>query len=173
MLKSLLPIGVKINITNDDIRLKSTLTTNKTIRFTKRKFFYTILGFTQSHLGLQGYIYGFFQLIPGLYKSYKPGNITGIDKVHLKCDCIQGSLVNGIREPISYSFALSLPPGHKVFKTPRKLIIQKMNKSVLSHTKFYFQDDVGKPTDFNEKTIRFTCQVIKIKQMNETRYDSS
>ena len=35
MLKSLLPIEVKVNITIDDIRLKSNLTTNKTIRFTK------------------------------------------------------------------------------------------------------------------------------------------
>ena len=31
----------------------------------------------------------------------------GVDKVHLKADCVQGSIVNGIREPILYSFALS------------------------------------------------------------------
>ena len=48
MLKSLLPKEVKVNNTIDDIRLKSNLTTNKTIRFTKKSFFYVILGFTQS-----------------------------------------------------------------------------------------------------------------------------
>ena len=48
-------------------------------------------------------------MIAGSYKSDKPINITGIDKIHLKCDCIQGSIVNGIREPILYSFALSSP----------------------------------------------------------------
>ena len=39
MLKSLLPNEVKVNITIDDFRLKSNLTTNKTIRFTKKFFF--------------------------------------------------------------------------------------------------------------------------------------
>ena len=56
--------------------------------------------------------------MPGSYEGYRPINITGIDKVHLKCDCIQGSIVNGVREPILYSFALSSPAGHKVIKEP-------------------------------------------------------
>ena len=38
-IKSLLPNDVKVNITIDDIRLKSKLTTNKTIKFTKKIFF--------------------------------------------------------------------------------------------------------------------------------------
>ena len=66
------------------------------------------MGFTQSHSGLSGDIEGFIQFIPGSYKSNKPIIITGIDKIHLKCDCI-----NGCRGPILYSFALDKPPGHK------------------------------------------------------------
>ena len=42
----LFPKEVKVKITIDDIRLKSTLTTNITIKFTKKSFFYKILGFT-------------------------------------------------------------------------------------------------------------------------------
>ena len=90
IVKSLLPDEVKVNITIDDTRLKSNLTTNKTIRFTKKSFFFTILGFIQSHSGPLCDIDGFVQLIPGTCKSDKPINITGIDKVHLKCDCING-----------------------------------------------------------------------------------
>ena len=97
MLKSLLPKELKVNITIDDVRLKSNLTTNKTIKFTKNCFFYIILGFTQSHSGDNP---GFIQLIPGSYKSDKPLNITGIDKVQLKYDCIYGSIVIGTREQI-------------------------------------------------------------------------
>ena len=51
MLRNLLPKEVKVNITIDDIRLKSNLNTNKTIRFTKRSFLYTILGFTPFFFG--------------------------------------------------------------------------------------------------------------------------
>ena len=38
MVKSLLPKEVKVNITIDDINLKSNLTNNKLIRFTKKSF---------------------------------------------------------------------------------------------------------------------------------------
>ena len=33
------------------------------------------------------------------------------DEVKSRCDCIEGSTVNGVREPI---FTLDEPPGHKI-----------------------------------------------------------
>ena len=95
-LKHILSDNVKVNVTIDDIRLKSNLKTNQTLIFTEKSFIYTILGFTQSRSYLLDDIDGFYQLISGSNKSDKPINITGIDKIHLKCDCIQGSIVNGI-----------------------------------------------------------------------------
>ena len=124
-LKHILPDIVKVNITIDDIGLKSNLKINQTLIFTEKSSFYTILGFTQSRSYPLDDIDGFNQLIAGSYKSDEPINITGIDKIHLKCDCIQGSIVNGIREPILYSFALSSPPGHKLYKEPRIKLFKK------------------------------------------------
>ena len=86
----------------------------------------------------------------------------GVHKVHLKRDCIIGSIVNGVREPILYSFALSSPPGPKIYKEPRKNFLKRLKKSALSHIKFYFEDDDHKPVNFNGKTLSFTCQLIKI-----------
>ena len=88
ILKHILPDNVKVNITIDDIRLKSNLKTNQTLIFTKKSFFYTILGFSQSRSYPLDDIDGFYQLIAGSCISDKPINITGIDKIHLKCDCI-------------------------------------------------------------------------------------
>ena len=161
-LKHISPDNVKINITIDDIRLKSNIKFNQTLIFTEKSFFYTILGFTQSRLYPLDDIDGFYQLIAGSYKSDRPIDITGIDKIHLKCDCIQGSIVNGIREPILYSFALSSPPGHKIYKEPRIKLFKKINKSILSHITFYSEDDDHKPVDFHNETISFTCQLIKL-----------
>ena len=161
-LKHILPNNVKVNITIDDIRLKSNLKINRTVIFTEKSSFYTNLGFTQSRSYPLHDIDGFYQLIAGSYKSDKPINITGIDKVHLKCDCIQGSIVNGKREPILYSFALSSPPGHKIYKEPRFKLFKKINKSLLSHITYFFEDDDHKAVDFNNETISFTCQLIKI-----------
>ena len=91
---------MEVTITIDDIRLKSDLKSIQNLTFTKESFFDTILGSNDSHLEEIGDIEGFVQLIPRSYKSDESNNITGIGKVHLKCNCTNGSLLNGIREPI-------------------------------------------------------------------------
>ena len=161
-LKNILPNNVKINVTIDERKYKTDLKINQTLIFTNKSFFYTILGFTQSHSYPLEDIEGFYQLIAGLYKSERPINITGIDKVHLKCDCIDGSIMNGTREPFLYSFSLDQPPGHKIYKEPKVKLFKKVNKSILSHITFYFEDDDYKSVDFNNEIVLFTCQLIKI-----------
>ena len=86
MLKSLLPADAKANFKFDGIRLTWNITTNKAIKFPEKMFFYTLLGFIQNHSGVLGDIEGFVQLIAGTYISDKPIKITGLDKLHSKCD---------------------------------------------------------------------------------------
>ena len=161
-LKNILPNNIKRNISIDERKYKTDLKISQTLIFTNKSFFYTILGFTQSHQGPLNDIEGFYQILPGSYKSNKPINIIGIDKFHLKCDCIDGSIMNGTREPILYSFALDQPPNHKIYKERKVKLFKKINKSVLSHITFYFEDDDYKPVDFNNEIVLFTCQLIKI-----------
>ena len=92
---------------------------------------------TQSYSGPLGDLGGYIQLIPGTYKSDRPIIVTSLHKVHLKCDCIQGSVSNGIREPVIFGFALDQPPGHKTLKEPRIKLFKKINKSVLTHHIFF------------------------------------
>ena len=92
----------KINIEADTISMKSVLTTSYSIYFNSE--LNTLLGFTN-----KGYSAGF-------HISEKPVMITTTDKVHIKCDCVDGSIVNGIREQILFSFNLSAPPGYKILK---------------------------------------------------------
>ena len=160
--ENILPNNVKIDITIDERKYKADLKINQTLIFTNKSFFYTILGFTRSHSYPLEDIEGFYQLIAGSYKSERPINITGIDKVHLKRDCIDGSIMNGTREPILYSFSLDQPPVHKIYKEPKVKLFKKINKSVLSHITFCFEDDDYKPVDFNHEIVLFTCQLIKI-----------
>ena len=161
-LKIILPDNVKINVTIDERKYKTDLKINQTLIFTNKSSFYTILGFTQSHSYPLDDIDGFYQLIQGSYIGEKLINITRIDKVHLKRDCIDGSIMNGIREPILYSLALDQPPGYKIYKEPKVKVFKKINKSVLSHIIFYLEDDVYKPVDFNVEPISFTCLLIKL-----------
>ena len=47
------------------------------------------------------------------------------DKNRLKCSCTDGSLSNGIREPILSSFGLSKPRGFTVFGQPESSHFKK------------------------------------------------
>ena len=106
-----------------------------------------------------GYIKGFVQLIPGSYKSNRTINITGFDKVHLKTGFISGSILDGLRQPILFSFATDKPPGHKFCEEPKSKLFKKLNKAVLSLITLYLEDDDLKPVDYNGETISFTCQL--------------
>ena len=44
-----------------------------------------------------------------------------MNKIHIKDDVIDGSVVNGIREPILFSFILDKPSGYKVFCEPETI----------------------------------------------------
>ena len=74
-----------------------------------------------------------YQLFAGPFESDEHIIISGIYKVHLKFDCIFGSIVNGAREPFLYSLALSSPSGHKIYKERRIKRLKMMSKSLSSH----------------------------------------
>ena len=88
--------------------------------------------------------------------------ITITDKVHLKCDCVDGSIVNGIREQILFSFNLSAPPGYKIIKEPNIILYKKINKTRSDKIQFSLRTYNHNPVDFNGETLTFTIQIIKI-----------
>ena len=75
--------------------------------------------------------------------------------MHLKCDCIDGSIQNGLRQPILYSCVLDKPSGYKIFSQPETIHYKKINKSVLNTITFYLEDDNNEEVDFNGETLIF------------------
>ena len=138
----------KFNIEADTISMKSVLTTSYSIYFNSE--LNTLLGFTKT------------DYTAGTHISEKPVMITTTDKVHLKCDCVDGSIVNGIREQILFSFNLSAPPGYKIIKEPNIILYKKINKTRLDSIQFFLEDNNHNPVDFNSETLTFTIQIIKI-----------
>ena len=80
----------------------------------------------------------------------------------MKCDIIDGSIVDGVRQSILYSFVLDKKPGYKVFCQPETIHYKKINKSVLNTITFYLEDDNNEEVNFNGETLTFTLQMIKI-----------
>ena len=147
--------GSEILIRLDDITRKTKLLVRSgtiAIRFDEKSFFSTILGFTP------GWDYKHYNQ----YLSQKIVNLSSTNKIHLKCDAIDGSVVNGIRQPILYSFVLDKPAGYIVFSEPETIHYKKINKSILNTITFYLEDDNNKEVNFNGETLTFTLQMIKI-----------
>ena len=160
-----------IQLEYDDISMRATIVLKfkneknmfalGTLRFDKQSFFHTLLGFSpywdykpsnSNHV-----------LIPGVYPSDKIIlNLNTINKIHLKCDCIDGRIQDGIGQPILFSFVLDKPSGYKVFCEPETIHYKKINKSVLNTITFYLEDDNNNEFDFNQETLTFTLQLIKI-----------
>ena len=145
---ALLYSDFKFNIIPDTISMKSVLTTSNPIHFNSE--LNKVLGFTQSDYP------------SGTHTSEKPVMITTTDKVHLKCDCVDGSIVIGIREQIFFSVNLSAPPGYKIIKEPTTVLYKKINKTRLDTIQFFLEDSNHASVNFNGETFTFTVQIIKI-----------
>ena len=84
----------ELNIQADILSKKSVLTTSNNIQFNSELT--TLLGYTNTDYS------------EVTHKPEKRVMITTTDKVHLKCDCVDGSIVNGIRKPFFFHLLLLL-----------------------------------------------------------------
>ena len=81
------------------------------IRSDEKSLFNTILDFTA------GWDYKHYNK----YISQRMVNLSSTNKIHLKCGVIDGSIQDGVRQPILFSFVLDKPAGCKVFCEPETI----------------------------------------------------
>ena len=79
----------------------------------------------------------------------------------MKVDNFHGSVVNGIREPILFSFVLDKPSGYKIFCQTETIHNKNLNISFFNAIPFYLEDDTNEDVNFNGEAIIFTLQMIK------------
>ena len=97
-----------VDVEYDDITMETKLVVRPgiiAIMFDEKSFFSTILGF------ISGWDYKHYYK----YTSQKSVNLSSTNKTHLKGDVIDGSAVNGIRQPFLYSFVLDKLPRYSGF----------------------------------------------------------
>ncbi len=93
--------------------------------------------------------------------SDKVVDIMPIDKIHLNCDKVEGSILNGKPSSILYSFQIDKSPGYKIIKNPETILYKNMQTDKIEVLEFYLLDDDGNEVDFNNETITFTLQIIR------------
>ena len=108
------------DIDADDITMKTKLVVKPgviAIKFEEILFFSTILGLAP-HWDCTHY---------NENNSPKIINLSTTNKIHLKCDAIDGSIVNALRQPMPFSFVLDRPSGYKVISEPETIHYKKNN----------------------------------------------
>ena len=98
------------------------------VRFDGKSFFNSILGFHHA------WDYNHYSE----YISQKTVNLSSTNKIHLKFDAVDGSEVDGSRQPILYTSVLDKPSGYKVFFEPEKIEFKKNKKICSEYYNFLF-----------------------------------
>ena len=98
-------------------------------RFDEKSFFSTVLGFTP------GWDYKHYIK----HNSQRVVNLGSTNKIHLKCDVIDGSVVDGIRQPELSSFVLNKLLGYKVFCEPGTIHYKKNEKICSDYNNILFR----------------------------------
>ena len=117
---------LRIEYDNNSMKTKLVLSPFAMLRFNEISFLNTLSGFTS-----------FWDYKPtktihadsrGVYTSEKNFKLISIQKIHLKSDVINGSVVNGIQEPMLFSILLDKPHGYKVSSEPETIhFLKKVN----------------------------------------------
>ena len=156
-----------LQIEYDDLNKKTKLilfrfgSTFGTLRFNKKTFSHTFLGFAPYWDYKPTNAFNVDS--PGVYTSDKIFlNLSTIDKILLKCDVIDGTIQDGVRQPILFSFDSDKPSGYKVICEPETIHHKKNNESVWKTITFSLEDNNKEEVDFNGETMTFTLQMIKI-----------
>ena len=130
-----------------------------TLRFDKISFFNTLLGFSPYwDYKPRNSTYPELQ---GIYTSDEVLNINTIDEIHSKYNGIDGSIQNGLSQPILFGFVLHKKQGFKEFREQESKLYKEINKSVLHTITFYLEDDNIEKVDFDGKTSTFTLHMIE------------
>ena len=156
--------GENLQIRNDDISMKLKFNLSRfwgtfgTLRFKEKSFFKTLLGFKPYWDSKR--TNAICADLPGVYTSEEILNLGTIKKFDSKYDVIDGIVIKGMRQPISYSLILDKLPGYKFFCQHKAIHYQRNNKPVWKTIPFYAEIDNHEEVNFNGETLTFILQLI-------------
>ena len=88
--------------------------------------------------------------------------ISRVDKVHLKCDLVDGSILMELQNKSCLVSIFVLLQNRKLKKEPTTVLCRKINKSRLDKIQCFLENDNNNPVNFNNETLTFSFQIIMI-----------
>lgn len=87
------------------------------------------------------------------HESELPINIFSVNAVRVECNIATGSYVNGEVAHTIFAFSPNVPPGFKMALSPRTIIYNRINTSVVDRLRLSIVDQDGRPVDFGGETV--------------------
>ena len=84
-----------------------------------------------------------------------------MDKVNIKCVCVDGSIVIGRRESLVYHIGLGSPPSFKIFEERTSILSRKVNNDKIGDIVWFSEVDDKNIVHFNGEILTFTVMLIK------------
>ena len=121
------------------------INTGYTVRFSHENSIKKILGFTQDSYNA------------GIHHSEKLVNILSINSIFVHINVVNGSIVNGIKNPVIYTFFPKVSPGFKIIQRPVNPIYLPIPLTSIRdfHVKLTDQDNNILDNNGEKLTIRF------------------
>ena len=128
-----------LRVEYDDVSMKTELILSLFVMlsFNEKSIFNILMGFTPYWDYKPTTVFHAYST--GIYTTDKILTLNTIDKIHLKFDVIDSSIVSGLKQPKSFSFILDEPSGYKLFCKPEIIRYKKINRSVLNTMIFLFR----------------------------------
>lgn len=95
------------------------------------------------------------------YESENKVDILSVNSILVHCDVINPSRVNGVPEPIIYSFFPNVTPGEKIVSQPQHLIYIPITMSIISSMTVWVTDQKGNLLDLRGQQITLTFHIRK------------
>lgn len=121
---------IKFHYDKNRCKVIMTLKDGYTIDFRRPNTFRDLLGF-----GPQIYAANSFSL--------EPVKILNVNSIMIHVDVAEGSFVNGVIQPVIYSFSPNVSTKFKIIETPKNIIYVKIDKKYISYINVKITDQDG------------------------------
>jgi hypothetical protein len=111
-----------------------------------------------------GILFGFLkrEYKEGTYISENIINIISVNSILVHLNIINGSFVDGQREPVIYNFYPKVSPGYKINETPTCPIYLPVSIKTIKDLKITITDQNGKHLNLRDETITITLNIREV-----------
>jgi len=106
----------------------------------------------QSLNKLLGFKWGIIEGI-GEHEGENIVDILSVNSILVNCDIIEGSYLNGVQEPVLYSFFPDVPPGYKMNEKPNTVVYLPVTIPAINSIHIWLTDQNLKPLNLRGETI--------------------